>query len=219
MTNSTELKQIVSLATPKLEQALIETPFADNLPEQLQLRASNCGLATKAIELYLRDQHQIESKRLIHVSEDDNLRGINSRRQSHVILRAENGQFIDPTYSQFMSLVGLTPKVALENELEYLYPKDKVIEFNEQNVSQFTSQFAEHVYGTWQQYSNEIPEPIVADPRLSALRGASRAKIQSTYAGLWKLENYRELESDETPEGLASAAGSVALRMSELENR
>lgn len=219
MQASVELHRVAKQSAPNLEKVLAGGSRTNHLPENLQLRYSQCGLATKALQNYFMEKYQAPTERLIHISEDDSLRGMNSRRQSHVILRTEGGRFIDPTYGQFMNLIGLTPELAQINQLEQLYPGAKIASFTEDTAGDFSAKFSDHAYKTWQTDGHKIAEPSPLNPRLSALRNASRDQMQSTYSKLWDVNNYREMTADETPEGLATAAGQIASSMIWLESQ
>lgn len=218
MQASVELQQIAKQTAPNLEKVLVRGRATSHLAENLQLRYSQCGLATKALQNYFAEQYDAPTERLIHVSSDDNLRGLSYRRQTHVILRTEDGRFIDPTYGQFMNLIGLTPEQAQASQLEHLYPSAKIASFTEQTAAKFSQKFAQHTYNTWQSSGHAINQPTPLNPRLSALRNASLDQMESTYNDLWDVNNYRELTPEETPEGLAVAAAQIAQSLIWLDN-
>lgn len=191
------LREIVNKATIPLESRLATADAAHRLEPDLQLRSSQCGLATAVLQLYLREIDGIETKRLL-AEPQRAPRGINSRRLGHVVLSCENTT-IDPTYSQFLIYVGLAVASVSEHEsLRQLYPKTKIACIDQSNTDQFADDFAE--------YAHKI-EPVVKNIRGSetrytpedALTETSLNEKKTVFRDIWSPKNYRLHPLDNQP--------------------
>lgn len=200
------LRNALDNVTPKLEKVLAEKSLTSALGEAMQLRISQCGLATAALQQFLYDAEGIVSQRLItHSKRAPKLRDMTP--QSHVILKTEEGIVIDPTYGQFMSHVGLTHKIARENELMHLYPARKIVSFPVVKTSQFVDKFAGHVFTVDQ--SGAIPVPIYEEPPDGALRGKNLDTMHAVYDNLWDLNEYDEFAIESQGQEIQAAANRI----------
>lgn len=184
MSSETKLRTLADDATPLLEAGLkeFEVKHFQTYPQEIQLRASNCGIATAALQQWLREAHDVESQRLITRADLTVANMAKSRRVSHVILKAEGGVYLDPTYSQFHAHVGLTPLAAgLEGNAE-LYPNHKIAVYADPEA--FAHEYAASVYAADQKGVVAGDLEVGTD---GAFRGADHEVMQAFYGRLWSL--------------------------------
>lgn len=180
MSSETKLRTLADDATPLLEAGLKEYALNSNVQQNLQLRMSNCGMATAALQIWLREAYYVDTERLIAKADlvvDDITK---SRRVSHVVLRTENGECIDPTYSQFHAHVGLTHRIAASQELANLYPSQKIAVFSDSAV--FGQEYATSVHDL---DAIGVPEGESEIGTDGAFRGASEEEMSDFYTRLW----------------------------------
>ena len=138
MSSETELREICDEATPLLEHALRSHTSTSRIDRDLQLYMPHCRLATAALQLFLHEKHGIGPRRLLQTA--DLPRG----QEMHVVLRDQEGVWIDPTHGQFLSHIGLTHRAAIAQGKTDLYPTPKIAVFAESDT--FADAFARHVF-------------------------------------------------------------------------
>lgn len=208
-----KLRTIADESTRPLERELARDRrnLAGGFGEDLQLRYTLCGIATAALQQYLLRRHAIPTDRLI-ATPPKAPREVNSRRMSHVILRHE-GYIIDPTYSQFLTYVGVdAPEVLGNEELRKYFPTAKIAVMEAENSESFTDALAEHAYKI-------IPDVklLTADRRSSvapynALVSATLPQIKIVFADIWNIDNYSAYPVDDQ-DGMLEAATRIADKM------
>lgn len=130
-----QLQAEMNRLTPVLEHA-IQTDretFNDGIDSDLMLRMPHCGIASRALQLYMQEKF-CPSAQLI-----ENTRGLN-----HAVLAVDD-MIIDPTYGQFMERVGLSHKVAADHNLTHLYPNPKIAVFARDDHAAFADTFTNHL--------------------------------------------------------------------------
>jgi hypothetical protein len=206
MVSAEHLKTIVKDVTPALEKVLATDSLTSKIPESLQLRYTQCGLGTAALQRVLLDEYDIPTDRQITRLEEAP-RGLNFRIGNHVILRAGD-QMIDPTYGQFMNYVGLTHRSAVEHDIAHLYPPRKIMVYGVDNARAFANTFAEHAYNI--DRSGLIPRPKVELEPDGALRGASLEEMQRVYQSIWNPDNYEPFPVTDQDKWFQGAAEQAA---------
>lgn len=209
MANAEYLKAAALEATPKLENALSTEELTSMLSKEVQLRFTQCGLATAALQAYLLETHDIPTKRSI-IKLPDAPRGLNFRTLSHVVLETDD-HVIDPTYGQFMNFVGLTPKSADQHNVAHLYPKPKILVFPKSKADIVAETFARHAHKLDE--AGVIPEDIGAYAPVDALRGANFDEKLRVYSSVWTPQNYNDFPLSDQPEGFQEAARRVVSKM------
>lgn len=202
MNSSRVIHEITQEITPALEEALAIDSFTSKIPENLQLRYSQCGLATAALQLILLEKYDISTERIINKLTDAP-RGLNFRTMSHVALRSGN-QIIDPTYGQFMNYIGLTHKTAVDHNIESLYPNQRIAVYNATESEQFADDFATHAHNL--DVQGLIPTPTHEYSPDGTLRGVSFTEKQATYRSIWQPNNYRPFPLETQREDMQRAA-------------
>lgn len=177
-----------------------------HIPESLQLRNTVCGMATAALQLYLHEVHDVPTERLITYASDAP-RGPNSRRLSHVVLRYCD-YIIDPTHGQFMSFIGLDPRTASDDGLEYLYPDEKVAVYEANRWREFANSFAKNAFRIDQQKA--VPKPTLEMPPFGALRGAPLPDTQRAYQAILNPAGYSDFPLTAQRPDFQEAAKEVA---------
>ncbi len=214
MASSEQLKSITQEITPKLEKVLATDSLTSQIPESLQLRYTQCGLATAALQGYLFDQHGIETERLInHLHEAPTYNDFSVL--SHVILRADN-LLIDPTHGQFMNFVGLTHKIAIDHDIAHLYPTPKIMVFPEEKAADFADKYAAHAHQLDQ--TSAIPEVLIENAPDGQLRGKPFAHKQRVYRSIWNPANYSPFPIDEQDPGIQEAAKRIVESLKRLDS-
>lgn len=183
--NHHNLPAILQEITPHLERGLAATSI-DNSPLEQQLRRTNCGLATAALQRILTDEYDITTTRMIARLEQAP-RGLNSRTTEHVILRTDD-DIIDPTYSQFFGYVGLDARRADEERLHHLYPQQKIAHFAIANSMVFARSLASHASSIQQTLPDRTSRAL---PPLDKLRTASTDELDATYESIYDIKNYQ----------------------------
>lgn len=197
MIDRSELESAIKEATLPLEYALAFESLTQGFGEDLQLRYSYCGVATAALQRYLQERYEIATDRMIAMPAQAP-RHINHRQMSHVVLRHES-LVIDPTYSQFMSYVGVLPARVLDNEvLRALYPPRKIAVFPVATSNEFADSFTEAAHAADLAIQNS-PREQVSFPPDDALRGASLDEKSAVYRAIWSPDGYKSFPVDEQP--------------------
>lgn len=209
MANAENIKNIVKDSAPLLEKVLATGELTASYPEDLQLRLTQCGLGTAALQHYLLDEYGIATSR--HINRlTDAPRGYNFRTNTHVVLRTDT-EMIDPTYGQFMNYVGLTPETANNHDLAHLYPPRKIMVYGVDNARAFADTFASHAFSV--DRSGHVPEPFDSAPDIGALRGKSLEEMQRVYRSIWNPNNYTPFPVEEQRPDFQDAARKIAQSM------
>lgn len=144
-----ELQEATRGVEASLGQALFnEMKFTEFLGPDLQLRFSCCGLATAALQRYLRERHDVETTRII-IDLPDLSPSMQSR---HVFLRHNASITIDPSYGQFFEYAGFSAIDAVERpELANLYPEDKIAVVADEESGDFIARLATQAFAAAEQ--------------------------------------------------------------------
>jgi hypothetical protein len=208
MASAEHLKSIVQDITPSLEKALATDSFTSAIPETLQLRYTQCGLATAALQAYLLDEFDIKTDRVINRLTEAP-RGPNFRVESHVVLKTDQ-HIIDPTYGQFMNYVGLTHYSAAEHDIAHLYPRRKIAVYGFEDSRAFADTFANHAFQTDQ--NDLIPRPRVEYVPDGQLRGASLDEMQHVYQSIWNPDTYTPFPIESQDENMQKMVSHVVIK-------
>lgn len=188
-----------------LERGLKRENFARGVQrESLQLRSAVCGLATAALQLYLNEVEGVRTERLI-TEPAAAPRGVNSRILTHVVLRHE-GVIIDPTYSQFLSFIGLDPRC--ENN-DTLYPNVKVAVYHEQQWRSIANELTQYAFRL--DKNGSVPQPTVpALAPMGVLRNKPIKQMEQAYQAITNPTGYRPFPLTSQRNFFQDAAASVA---------
>lgn len=119
-----EAVEVAQRIEPHLEKAIGQISVIGY--RDLKLRDSNCGLASRVLADYLnKKSHIVDAIPVIgRLGDEDGIFPDHMRK--HVVVHTDELTF-DPTYGQFMTLVGLTPFIAsLDESLKAEYPVAKI---------------------------------------------------------------------------------------------
>jgi hypothetical protein len=185
----------IAAAAPLLEKALLVGDWATNRFEaSLQLRNSLCGVATGALQRYVKERHDITLERRIGTPPKAP-REINSRRMSHVVLLAESEEeniVIDPTHGQFLRYVGLTPARATSHDaLADLYLDPKIVMVGAGETREFADVVATHAHRIEPQVQQAVYADADAFGSIDMLVGATLEQKKSVYRDVWNPAHYK----------------------------
>ena len=197
MATQQELESIINQATAPLEKALAFESLTKGFGEDLQLRYSYCGVATAALQQYLQERCDVTTERMVTEPEIAP-RHMQQRRMAHVVLRHES-LIIDPTYSQFLSYVGVMPaRVLCRQDLRDFYPAQKIAVFSVASSDEFADNFARVAHmadvtiGPLDLSQNSYPPD-------DALRGTSMSEKTEVYRAIWSPDGYTPFPVSEQP--------------------
>lgn len=181
--NTAELRTITESVVGPLEHGLLdEVKVTEFLGTDLQLRFSLCGLATAALQTYLRDCHDVRTTRII-IDLPETSPSLQSR---HVFLRHNAATTIDPTYSQFFEYAGFSAiDVSLEPAYALHYPETKIAVIQDPEVDGFIASFAAQAWRAARAAHGE-PERSVAE-------------IEQLSRAIWKPEKARRFPAQPDP--------------------
>ena len=213
---SFELRQVVSDAAPLMEEALRLEEFPD-YEGGLQLRGSVCGLATGALQLYVKQKHGMALDRRLAVPEKAP-RGLNSRLLRHVVL-FDGDDMIDPSYSQFFSYVGLSPAAAKARpNLSTLYPSEKIAVILAGTDGHFADGMAAHMHAIEPEVTSRRGMGVTAYPPENSLLGTTLEEKAAVLRDIWDPNGYDvPFSLDGQSDSFQRRALRLALRMHALE--
>lgn len=215
---SFELRQVVSDAAPLMEEALRLEEFPDH-EGGLQLRGSVCGLATGALQLYVKQKHDVALDRRLAVPEKAP-RGLNSRLLRHVTL-FDGDDMIDPSYSQFFSYVGLSPAAARARPgLATLYPAGKIAIIPASTSDKFAEGMAAHMQAIEQEVAYRRGPDLPAYPPENSLIGTTVVEKTEVLRDIWNPNGYdMPFPLEGQSDSFRRRALRLAMRMHELDSR
>lgn len=128
-----------------LTAAIKATPFSYGGDECL--RNSICGFATIILHDVIRDTYGVSTKREIVTSDQLFAHTRRGHMSEHVMLRSPENTIIDPTYSQFMNVIGLDLKlVERVPALAALYPERKIAIIPSDSTDEFCHNLSQMAY-------------------------------------------------------------------------
>jgi hypothetical protein len=176
---SIDLAETLAHVTPVLEQAIRDDRdcFNSRIDADLMLRMPHCGIASRAIQIFLSEKHGLATTTLLNqvVPEDF----------EHAVLAHED-TIIDATYGQFMCLAGLTHKTAVDHDLKRLYPTPAIAIYKTADYRQFADTFTDHLVAA----AAEMPASVL--PR--SFRPETVSNTRSLFRALWNIDNYTPYE-------------------------
>jgi hypothetical protein len=217
--SSAELGGIIASSTALLERAYQLEEDDRHFAVELQLRGSVCGIATGALQAYVRERHGLLLDRRLAVPEKAP-RGINSRLLRHVGLFTEE-EMIDPSYSQFFEYVGLD-RTAARNDSRFtqLYPVAKVAVIEVARSDAFADLIAEHAHAIEPKVAQLREAGQRALPPVNSLVGMRLVEKEEVFRDIWNPNNYdMPFPVAEQPESFQRRVARVADRMMELEKQ
>lgn len=192
MKTSDGLLNTVTSVLPAVVLELGRHPIYGNLPEDLRLRTTACGMASRILTKKLREGG-VESETQI-ASFPDLPRGINHRTIDHVVV-AVGGAIIDLTYTQFYSFVGLTPELAARDDrARQLYPQDAFALVEAGKHIFFGNQFAEKAQQIQMGLKGLGITMAGTLPPTGALWNASPDDLRKVYTKIWDPKRYQAIQ-------------------------
>lgn len=188
------LRGLLDYVTPTLGEAVATHPDYSLGGSGHALRYSSCGFATALLQRHLEREYGIATHRLRNASIlTVPKRPSSSGAYDHVVLHEPHHDLvIDPTYSQFMSLFGLTAIRAsvMSSELrDQLYPKAQIALFPATDYREFSSSIIAYAAATETERVESVgPIGISKNTRLPA--GLSEETINHVVAEIWNIDRY-----------------------------
>lgn len=174
---------------PSLDEVMRFHPLAG--PEGLRLCGSVCGFASNVLAKYLRQTGVAKSAvpKIRELAEPLPFR--------HVVVEVE-GAIIDPTYSQFMSVIGLDIALAASDPTAAaLYPKRRIAVIPQGAERAFGERFA--------QYTLEDCAPRILRTEQTAHLPPEDALFEML-AGIWDPDQYEDFDNGGDGEAQAQRA-------------
>lgn len=211
-----ELYTIFSESALLLEKALHEKEN-HKYDVDLQLQGSVCGLATAALQLYMREMHDMDLDRRI-VTPRKAPRGLNSRALQHVSL-FQGGQMIDPSYRQFFTYVGLSQDAAkAQPALKGLFPSDKIAVIRADKAGSFADRMAVHMHTIESEVARRRPVGLPSYPPENSLVGTTLGEKEEVLRDIWNPTSYSiPFPLEDQSSSFRQRALQLAVRMHELE--
>ncbi|MDB5165652.1 MAG: hypothetical protein JWM00_542 [Candidatus Saccharibacteria bacterium] len=181
--------------------------FSEFLGSELQLRHSTCGIATAALQKYLKRELDIDTTRMIV---DLPEAGAEFQKQ-HVILRSMDVT-IDPTYSQLLEYAGLSAIDASSfHDLTTYYPEVKIAVIEDQAKDAFVADFARIAFDL-----THSTHPVLVGERSSApFPIDDTEEIAVFFDPIWTPDRFRPFPVESQP-GVNEAAERI-FRMMDTE--
>jgi|GEM_PF-4629490 hypothetical protein len=165
--------------------------FSQFLGEELQLRHSTCGIATAALQKYLKREYDIDTQRMVVALPELGVR-FDSR---HVVLRHE-GATIDPTYSLLLEYAGLgAVDASLSPELKSYYPDAKIAIIEDQTRDEFITQFARRAF----ELTHSDHPVLVKNRPFVPFLTSNVEEVAAFFDPIWSPEQFHPFPSDAQP--------------------
>lgn len=194
-----ELSGIIADCEPRLEAAMRHCPTSF-MPDGFRLSGSICGFASNVLAQYLRETQGLTLEKRIGSPADD-LTAMPDNMWRHVILNTPDGSTIDPTYGQFMRLIGINEALAKnETEAYALYPARRVAYIPAGQERYFGERFAEFMVAqrerliTIRQKQLRVGETVCEIDRLKS--GLDAQGLYDVVADIWSPNRYRRFDHD-----------------------
>ncbi len=186
------LTAAVNKEIPAVKAALGRHVLYGGFSDDMRLRIPACGAASSVLSHLLERNHGIKTQRQLAVLGELCVFGDEPIR--HVLLHEPNtGTVIDPTYSQFLNQVGVTPYIAREYpQLATLFPEAEVAVVPSGDEASFGQRYAQHALASRARVMSELYGLGVhfMEPDGKLLH-ASDDEITASYARVWMPERYR----------------------------
>jgi hypothetical protein len=189
---SCELQRIVDEATLLVERAVHSHVLYAGGNSNNTLRSQVCGLASAVLGTHLADQYGIETDQYIAVLQE--YPPTDGYAMTHVLLRErQTGATIDPSYTQFLGLVGLSQYVLdAMPALERFCPASKIAVIEKGEELTFGIRYAEHAIRVAPSVRVELGRAGVTlmTPMGSLLQATDR-HIHQVYDSIWTTGLYQ----------------------------
>ena len=201
-----ELQQLTAEVEVVFDDAAeLYFPPARYKPEGLTLRNSVCGLASNVIAKCLQETQIAPDAYMVIGLPIDNQDKLPRRMQRHVMCLTRDIR-VDPTYGQFMTLVGLDINNAVADEaMRSLYPKGKIAVIPRGMERVFGERFADFALDKIPEITaarRKIGERAAWPPEDSCVR-MSESEAFETLADIWNPKRYKVFDNDGDAEALA----------------
>lgn len=190
---STELRSTVALLEQPLSNSVAARAGYETIGDPL--RTTTCGFTSGVLHEVLATYADIDTRRVISRSNELFALTGKSRESEHVYLLTESheqGTIIDPTYSQFVSVIGLTQRLASQRpELNAFYPQERIVIVTPDNVDEFCHNFARITYGARDKVYQAQREvyPGKTDSDLARHMDLTESDISRIYQDIWTPDN------------------------------
>ncbi len=178
-------------------------------PEGFRLRNSVCGFASNVLSKYLRAKHVRDAGMKIGFAVDDPPPNFPDRMRWHVLVDSPTAT-IDPTWTQFMTLVGLDPVLAAQHEdLAKLYPARRVAVIPKGTERMFGERFADYALEQVTRV-RDVRTKLGADARFWSTDDVCvwmpSEEAFEVLADIWNPERYERFDNEGDSEAQAQKA-------------
>ncbi|QQS22248.1 hypothetical protein IPM09_01745 [Candidatus Saccharibacteria bacterium] len=183
---SRELQQIADKATPLVEGAIHSYLQHSGVNANRTLRSQVCGLASAVLGTHLADEYGIETDQYIAVLQA--YPRTDGYTMTHVLLRErQTGATIDPSYTQFLGLVGLSQYVLdAMPALERFCPASKIAVIDKGEELTFGIRYAEYAIRVAPSVRTELGRTgVTLMPPMGSLLQATDRYVHQVYDSIW----------------------------------
>ncbi len=192
------VKEITTIE-PFLDEAMQFHPNNKRLHEGHRLRDPVCGFASNVLAKYLREKKLAEARMMIGQPVDEFPHDYPTTSRRHVVIDAGYAT-VDPTFGQFMALVGLDVKFAsLNPEVASLYPEKKIAAIPRGFERKFGEQFADFALGQIpkiQAVRKSLGEVAASWPTKGACIWMPEDEAHELLADIWNPARYKLFDNE-----------------------
>lgn len=190
--NSERLDHAIEALEPHLDEVM---QFVDeaHAPEGLRLSDSVCVFASNVLARFLTEKGLATSMVMIGQPVEPFPDHYPARMRFHSLIHTDE-VVIDPTYTQFMALVGLTHELATKSAVaRSLYPTRKIAVINRGEERAFGERFANHALSSIETIANARRQlgDTVAWPAEDACVWMPEDEAFELLADIWSPDRYR----------------------------
>lgn len=203
--NTLELRTVLNKVTPSLAEAVRTHPGYAPYSAETVLGSTCCGFATGLLQRYLKERHDIETTQMIGGLVDVPRNSFTHRLVEHVVLADDtHGAIIDPSYGQFMNLVGLSRQnfgAEINNTVNAAqFPTPRIALIDKERTDEFGAAYAERALGRRGVIAYQLLRRRGAgtapDLNTTPLIHHSTEEATRVYQSIWDMSQYQPFDTD-----------------------
>lgn len=203
--NFSKIDGAIKQLEPHLDEVMRFLPISF-APEGFRLSGSICGFASTVLARYLAEKKLTDPTVMIGEIADPLPMYYPTRMRFHVLIHTEDTT-IDPTYTQFLSLVGLTPQLAAKSHsAAKLYPQRRVAVIERGKEREFGERFADIALSSVAHIAQERRKlkDAIAWPAEDACVWMPEDEAFEFLSGIWERNRYARHSAPESTPSLSA---------------